>query len=163
MELLTETVAERELTPYEIERNKPMPNLTHGLIQMNIGFEIKSSYGKEYSVASEVSLATIPIGSTPDLVIYPKRNLNFINEPAKQTEPPLVTIEIQSPSQSNEEMVVKAYKYLEFGVKSSWIVYPAMKAVAVYSAPDEYEFFRDDELLKDEATGIEVDLSKVFE
>ncbi len=163
MELLTEIVAEKELTPYEIERNKPMPNLTHGAIQANLVFEIKLNFGDQHRIASEVSLATTPIGSTPDLVIYPQRSLNFINEPTKQTEPPLVTIGIQSPPQSNEEMVVKAYKYLEFGVKSSWIVYPAMKAVAVYSAPDQYDFFRDDELLKDETTGIEVDLSKVFE
>ncbi len=163
MELLTETVAERELTEYEIERNKPMPNLTHGAIQINLGAELKIKYGANHLVAGEVSLATVPLGSTPDIVVYPKRSLNYINEVAKQSEPPLLTIEIQSPSQSPDQMVEKAYKYLEFGVKSSWIVYPAMKAVAVYSSPDHYEFFRDDELLEDAVAGFEIDLSKVFE
>ena len=163
MELLTETVAERELSEYEIERNKPMPNLTHGALQANLIAQLVVNYGVNHLVAGEVSLATVPLGSTPDIVVYPKRSLNYVNEVAKQSDPPILTIEIQSPSQTTDQMVEKAYKYLEFGVKSSWIVYPAMKAVAVYSSPDHYEFFRDEEILKDPATGFEVDLKKVFE
>ncbi len=163
METLTATLVEKELSPYEIERNKPMPNLTHGLIQANLIVQLAIKYGTLYSIASEVALETLPTGSTPDIVIYPKRKMNLVSETAKQTEPPLVTIEIQSPSQSNEEMILKAYKYLEFGAKTSWIVYPAMRAVAVYSSPDHYEFFRDDETLKDSVVDIEVDLGKIFE
>ena len=56
MELLIET--EHELSVYEIERGKPMPNLTHGSIQMNIGFELKLNYSSLYRIASEVALAT---------------------------------------------------------------------------------------------------------
>lgn len=163
MELLTETVVEREISDYEIERGKPMPNLTHGSIQMNIGFELKLNYAALYRIASEVALDTAPNGTTPDVVVYPKRTLNFINETAKQSEPPLLTIEIQSPSQSNDEMIEKAYQYFAFGVKSCWIVFPAMKAVAVYSSPDHYTFFQHDEMLKDFVSDIEMDLKKVFE
>jgi Uma2 family endonuclease len=156
------TETERELSSYEIERNKPMPNLTHGSIQMNIGFELKLNYGDEYRIASEVALATVPDGTTPDIVVYPKRELNFIHESARQTEPPLLTIEIQSPSQSNDEMVEKAMQYFAFGVKSCWIVFPAMKGVAVYSSSDQYEFFQQEDILKDSVMNIEVELAKVF-
>ena len=107
-------------------------------------------------------MATIPDGTTPDIVVYPQRALNFINESAKQAEPPLLTIEIQSPSQSNEEMIEKAIQYFGFGVKSCWIVFPAMKGVAVYSSPEQYVFFQQEDVLKDPTLGIEIELFKVF-
>ena len=163
MELLLETEIDKELSAYEIERGKPMPNLTHGAIQANISAHLIVNYGSKFRIASEVSLATIPDGTTPDIVIYPKRELNFVNEIAKQNAAPLVTIEIQSPSQSNDAMIDKAHQYFEFGVKSSWIVFPAMKGVAVYSGLDQYEFFHNDDVLKDHNLNIEIDLKKVFE
>ena len=163
MALVVEPIIENGLSTYEIERGKPVPNLTHGAIQLNLGYELKSKYGNLFRIASEVSLATLPDGTTPDLVIYPKKQLNFVNEIAKQTEAPLLTIEIQSPSQSNNLMIEKAYQYFEFGVKSSWIVFPALKGVAVYTSPDKYDFFHDDEILKDSNLNIELDLKKVFE
>ena len=158
-----ELLIKPEMSAYEIERGKPMPNLTHGSIQANIIFELKLNYSSLYRIASEVALATAPDGSTPDVVVYPKRALNFVNETAKQTDAPLITIEIQSPSQSTEEMIEKIHRYFAFGVQSCWIVFPAMKAVAVYSSPDHYAFFQHDDLLKDAHFGVEIDLKKVFE
>ena len=163
MELVVEPIIENGLSTYEIERGKPMPNLTHGAIQANLIVQLAVKYGNLFRIASEVSLATHPDGTTPDLVVYPKKQLNFVNEIAKQTEAPLLTIEIQSPSQSNNLMIEKAYQYFEFGVKSSWIVFPALKGVAVYTSPDKYDFFHDDEMLKDSNLNIELDLKKVFE
>ena len=148
--------------PYELERGKPMPNLTHGAIQMNLGFELKLNYGASYRIASEVALATIPDGSTPDIVVYPTRPLNFTNEPARQTDAPLLTIEIQSPSQANEEMVEKTLRYFAFGVQSCWVVFPALRGVAVYSAPGTFHFFHGDESLKDTILDIQIDLRKIF-
>jgi Uma2 family endonuclease len=163
MELVVEPIIENALSDYEIERGKPMPNLTHGAIQANLIVQLAIKYNNLFRIASEVSLATLPDGTTPDLVVYPKKPLNFINEIAKQTEAPLLTIEIQSPSQSNDFMIDKAYQYFDFGVKSSWIVFPALKGVAVYTSPNEYNFFHDDEILKDSNLNIELDLKRVFE
>lgn len=41
MATVSEVSIERELSPYEIERGKPMPTLIHGAIQLNIGFALK--------------------------------------------------------------------------------------------------------------------------
>ena len=150
------------ISDYELERGKPMPNLTHGAIQANLIIEL-ANFKKQYRIASEVALATIPDGTTPDIVMYSQRELNYINEASKQTDAPLLTIEIQSPSQSNEEMIEKTHQYFAFGVKSSWIVFPAMKAIAVYHNSDEYTFFYHNDLLKDINLGIELNLSKIFE
>ncbi len=111
MELLTQSLAEATVSDYELERNKPMPNLTHGSLQANFIVQLAIGYGSQFRIASEVALATTPDGTTPDIVVYSKRPLNFVNETAKQTDAPLLAIEIQSPSQSNEEMIVKTYQY----------------------------------------------------
>ena len=150
------------LSDYELERGKPMPNLIHGVIQGNIVFELKMRYRNEYHVASEVSLATLPDGTTPDVVIYPNFKLDYDNEPAKRTDPPLTCIEIQSPSQSNEEMVAKTHIYFRFGVKSCWVVLPSLRAVMVFDRPGYYHFFHHDDVLLDPNTGFELPLTAVF-
>ena len=151
-----------QLTEYELERGKPMPNLTHGAIQANLVFELKTALRTQYRIASEVALATQPDGSTPDVVLYPLMPLGFGDEPAKRTDAPLLCIEIQSPSQSLEEMVEKTTVYFQFGVQSCWIVAPAVKGVFVYDRPGHYRFFHDNETLHDPSLPIELDLGAVF-
>jgi Uma2 family endonuclease len=164
MGLLLETVAEKELSDYEIERGKPMPNFLHSAIQINLGFELKLAYGEHYRVVSELTLDTQPKGSTPDLSILKTTPLDFINElPARHPDAPLLTIEIESPSQSMDEMTEKMRRYFAFGVKSCWIVIPPLKAICVYNKPNHYEFFHNDDKLIDKKLNIELDLSKIFE
>ncbi len=161
-ELIAEPSTEPVLSAYEAERGKPMPNLTHGAIQANLIIQLAISYGTHYRIASEVALATQPDGSTPDIVLYPARPLNFVNEVAKQTDAPLLAIEIQSPSQTPETFVEKTDRYFAFGVGSCWVVFPALKGIAVYSGPGQYNFFHDRDQLTDSTLGITIDLSKVF-
>jgi Uma2 family endonuclease len=146
---------------YELERGKPMPTLTHGAIQANVIVQLAINYGASYRIASEVALATVPDGTTP-VVVYPARPLNFVSEPARQPDAPLLAVEIQSPSQTTENMVDKTLQYFAFGVQSCWVVFPALKGVAVYSAPGVYQFFHGDEVLKDLNLNIQIDLKKVF-
>ena len=160
--MITEQLTDERLSDYELDRGKPMPNLTHGAIQLNLGFELKLHYGSQYRIASEVALATNPDSTTPDLVVYSQRTLNFVNETVKQTDAPLLVIEIQSPSQSNDFMIDKAKQYFAFGTQSYWIVFPALRGIAVYSAPEHYTFFYHDDRLLDATLKIEVDLAKIF-
>lgn len=158
MESLIETVSE-----YERERNKPMPTLIHGAIQTNISFEIKLNYRTRFRVASEVLLDTQPQGSTPDVIVYPLAALDYKNDPSRRTDAPLLTVEIQSASQSTDDMVDKLEPYFYFGVQSCWIVIPKLQAVLVYDSPFHYQFFHGDDILNDVKLGIEIDLKKVFE
>lgn len=151
-----------QLSEYELERGKPMPDTIHGSVQINIAAELVIRYRSSYRIMSEVSLATQPDGTTPDVLVYPKFDLDFHNRPAKRTDAPLLTIEIQSPSQSLELMVDKTAIYFHFGVKSCWIVLPSIKAVMVYSSPDHYQFFHDKELVTDTTLGIELPIESIF-
>jgi Uma2 family endonuclease len=150
------------LSEYELERGKPMPNLTHGAIQANLIFELKMAYRSEYRIASEVTLATLPDGSTPDVLIYPLMPLGFGDEPAKRTDAPMVCIEIQSPSQSMEHMVAKTNVYFSFGVQSCWVVLPSIQAVMVYDRPGHYRFFHDNDTLVDSKVNVQVPLLGIF-
>lgn len=163
MGILIETVAEKGLSTYEIERNKPMPTLIHGAIQSNLVFEIRLKYQNQFRVASEVLLATKPDGSTPDVILYPFGDLDYQNDPSRRQDAPLLSIEIQSASQSTKDMTSKLEPYFSFGIKSCWIVVPELKAVIVYDSPYHYNFFHEKAIVKDSVIGIEISVEKIFE
>ena len=60
------------ISQYEIERNKPMPNFIHRVIQTKLSTLLNNNYGDKYLFPSELSLVTTP-SSTPDICIYPKK------------------------------------------------------------------------------------------
>lgn len=152
-----------QLSDYELERGKPMPDTIHAAIQMNLGAELLIRYRKQYRILSEMSLATVPDGTTPDVAVYPAFTLDYDHRTARRADPPLACIEIQSPSQSNEEMVNKTGIYFAFGVKSCWIVVPAMRGIFVYDQPGHYTFFHGDDILHDTLLGIDLPLTAIFE
>ncbi len=162
MELLAENIAETQLSDYEIERNKPMPTLLHGAIQANLIVQIAINYTSRFRVASEVSLATTPNSFTPDVVLYPFENLDFQNDPSRRQDAPLLSIEIQSASQSSKDMTSKLEPYFNFGIKSCWIVVPDFQGVFVYDSPNHYEFFHEDQIVQDRVMNIEIPISKIF-
>lgn len=151
-----------KISGYEAERNKPMPSLNHGLIQANLIFAIKLGYKDKYSVVSELSLDLSGWESVPDVCILPRMTLDPRQDVVTVKDPPLCAIEIISPSQSVNELIVKAEKYFQYGVKSCWIVIPALQNIYVFSSPDDYEMYKASETLSDPALEIELDLEEVF-
>ncbi len=158
-----ELLVEKEPSSYELERGKPMPDTIHAAIQANLSFEIKSRYRETYRCLSEISLATLPDSTTPDIGIYPAFPLDYEHRTAKRTDAPLVCVEIQSPSQSLEDMVDKTLVYFSFGAQSCWIFVPAVQGVFVYDRPGHYEFYHGEDILHDPNLGIEIPLPPLFE
>ena len=151
------------LSDYEIERGKPMPNEIHAEVQAQIIFLLKSAYRGRFSFRSELTLATKPKSSTPDISIYVKQQIDIYVVKAKKSEAPITTIEIQSPSQSIEELRDKAFQlYFPMGVKSSWIVVPAMRAIQVFTPNEEFQLFTQGKVV-DPVTGIELSIDDIFE
>ena len=163
MATLTETLAEREISEYELERGKPMPSTNHAFIQDNISFQFNLRYRNEYKLMPELSLDTPGKGTVPDIAIYPKFDIDLRHDVIKTDKPPLVTIEILSPEQKLQDLVDKTYRYFEFGVKSCWIVLPSLKTIMVYSGVDTFEYIKGDVSLRDPNTGFELSLSEIFD
>ncbi|MBK9335222.1 MAG: Uma2 family endonuclease [Lewinellaceae bacterium] len=147
---------------YEIERNKPMPNIIHGFLQHKIGVLLDQLFADKFMFISELSLDSTP-PSTPDICIYPKRKLDVRTVVAREKEMPLTTIEILSPSQSVNELMHKAWDiYFPLGVKSAWIVVPELKGIHIV-LPDNRNYFFNTGTLTDQATGIEIPVERIFE
>lgn len=147
---------------YEEERGKPMPSKNHAIIQGNLAVEF--SRHREYRTMPEVALELVP-GSpkTPDLSVYPRgpMDLNLRHDELRLVEPPLLAVEIVSPSQGMQEFMDKVDFYLAHGVKSVWIVVPPLHQVTIFLPDGSQQSFHEG-IVRDPATGMTADLEAVF-
>jgi Uma2 family endonuclease len=151
-----------EVSQYELERGKPMPSKLHGHVQLKLGTALDNNYSDRYSLFSELSLELNHWDSVPDISIFPKMEIDYSQDEIKITEPPLCAIEILSPSQSLQELISKARKYFSYGLKSCWLVIPGLRNIYVFSSPDDYQIFRDNQMLHDAVIDVRLELAKVF-
>jgi Uma2 family endonuclease len=156
-----ETIAPAK-SEYETQRGKPIPSKNHAIVQSNIVFYLKLKYGQQYEILSEISLELNDWEATPDVAVYPKMQINFLEDEVRLGQPPLCAIEILSPSQALSDLISKADKYFKNGVRSCWLVLPMLKNVYVFSSVDTYRVFFAEETLQDAALGIELPLGEVF-
>lgn len=150
-----------ELTPYETERGKPVPSRNHASVQTNLIFAF-APYRNELRILSEIGLELANWESVPDIAVYPKMEIDFLHDEISMKEPPLTVIEILSPTQSLQELVSKAEKYFEHGVKSCWLALLSLRNVYVFSSPTEYTVFTHKDVLNDPVLSVEMPLGEVF-
>ena len=165
MELLIESVVEeRELTTYEIERNKPMPSFNHGKLQMRIGRLLLNQYENRFDIVSEPTLQMPERPRVPDLAFFGVKASDWFDDETKITEVPHGVIEILSPSQSEQELINKFPPYFDLGIKTVWLVVPIFQTIYVFDAPRNYQTFTlANPILKDTVLDVELDLNKIFE
>ena len=171
MELVTTystTDAEAQPSPdslemqYEQERGKPMPSKNHAILQMEIGFELKTQYGNQYDIFPELSLDLTSGKAVPDLCIYEKTPRNWQVDVVKTKEAPLLAIEILSPKQNFNDIVDKMNNiYFPAGMKSVWVVLPPAESIMVFK-PNEKTKTYNEGILNDAASGFELNLDKIF-
>ncbi len=152
------------ISDYEIERGKPMPSRNHALIQGRLTV-LLDTYSDDFTIFPEVDLDFKPKGATPDLCIYPKMHIDFSEEDEiKMKEPPITAIEILSPKQALEEVILKARKiYFANQVQSVWVVLPSLRSIALLQdAKSDPQFFTSADTLSDPATGIQINVGEVF-
>jgi Uma2 family endonuclease len=166
----TETIVEVQPTVeslenrYEQERGKPMPSKNHSLLQMEIGFELKMQYGKQFDIFPELSLDLIPNtpGAVPDICIYDKTPRNWQVDVIKTKNPPLLAIEILSPRQVFDDITDKINNiYFPAGMKSVWVVLPKVESVMLFRPNQKTEMYSQG-ILHDTASGFDLDIDKIF-
>jgi Uma2 family endonuclease len=157
-----ETLVLEMSSAYELERNKPMPSKLHSIVQMNIGFELKTLYPSQFDVFSELTLDFAEGDVVPDICLFPKGTLSFAEDEVRITTAPVLAIEILSPTQNLQELLTKSKAYFQNGVQSYWLVIPSMRLIHVFSSIQDYETYKKQDRLKDPLVNIEIDLSKIF-
>ena len=144
---------------YEEERGKPKPSFNHGAIQANLISEFARQ--REFRVVSELSLELAGQPYTPDLSIYPREQLNLRRDEIRRTDPPLLVVEILSPTQGYQALMDKVDAYFRNGVKSCWIVSPPFRTITILR-PDGTEEVVHSGVAKDPVTGLMADVVVVF-
>jgi Uma2 family endonuclease len=150
----------QNISQYELERGKPVPSKNHSIVQLVLG-GILLRYSKQFNFFSELSLKLGDFQPTPDISIYPKSPVNWTHDEAKMTEPPILVIEIMSPFQGIQEIIDKIEQYFQHGVKSCWLVHPAIQSITFFT-PDMRSKTFNSGSIKDHATGIEISVEEVF-
>ena len=105
-------------------RPKPMPGLKHGRMEGRLNRVLGLVFGEE-RVAPEVNLKIGEESPCPDAIVLesgsPELYRDFV------AEPPLLCIEVVSPSQQPRELFVKCLRYRDFGVPYCWVIDPVAK------------------------------------
>lgn len=158
---MLKSTATEPVSEYEQERGKPMPSKFHSLVQINIGTALKMRYRKTHSIHSELSLNLGDRPATPDVSVYLKSDISLERDEIKMTQPPLLIIEILSPTQAQQEVADKIEVLLGSGVKAAWLVQPTINAVSVFLPAQKPKTFTEG-IISDGATGIELSIDDIF-
>jgi hypothetical protein len=122
----------------------------------------KIQFRQCFTILPEVSIGTAGKTAVPDIAIYPRFKIDVRHDVIHRTDFPLATIDILSLTQNLQELIDKTDKHFALGVRSCWVVLPALKAVVLYYEPGKYHFFSKNDMLKDPGSGIELTLGGIF-
>lgn len=112
-------------------KERPLVFSVHGLLQILIGSWFQK-HREEWNVKAAVEVRT-RVSPTrvrlPDVVVGPRRKW-----PQVLVEPPLIVIEILSPSDSYTEVRRMAQEYHTMGVQNIWLLDPETRTAEFYQA-----------------------------
>jgi len=108
-------------------REREMPTNYHALFQIGLGVALLK--------AGLLSLGNIrvKIAARQFRVIDVAGYLEFPSE-TYPSNPPLVSIEIQSPGDCHDDIIRKCREYAAWGVQHIWLVNPRLRLLQIYSA-----------------------------
>lgn len=160
MEAITLTA----VSDYELERGKPMPSKNHARIQKMLLLWLETNASGRFEVLPEVNIPLLTGNYfVPDLALFPPTmTFDMEEDEVKVSEVPLGVVEILSPDQSVQDVVLKARSYFDLGIRSYWLVIPPLRTVHVYHAPQANRAFVAPDALRDEILGIELPLGPIF-
>lgn len=154
----------------ETWKEELMGSFNHGYTQLRLG-GLLDRFGKFTPVAelsldvSGIDLSQFDLRSKteliPDIALYSKRPLSRPTDIQRMSEMPLVAIEILSPRQGFDEILEKFKAYFALGIRSCWLVAPAINAVTIYTSPTQWTNFVEGDVV-DEPIGIRLSLNEIF-
>lgn len=145
-------------------------SFNHSYLQIRLGKILDS---ETYTACAELSLDTSELDFEklevklrrdevkPDISLYPKRGLSRPRDILRIKEMPLLVVEILSPRQGTNEILEKFQVYFALGIRSCWLVDPALETIAVYSSMTERTIFNTGDIV-DEGLKIRTSPSEIF-
>lgn len=135
-----------------------MPTLNHSYICSQIMRQLLPN--EQIEVLPELTLA-IGNGLTPDISVYPKEEIkpNFWEDITRFEKPPMLAIEVISPSQNIQDLLEKARLLTSSGAKTVWTIEPFSHSIWV-TTEGGTRLFHNTTI---ESDGIKVDFQKIFD
>jgi Uma2 family endonuclease len=153
--------SETNMVHETIEHEKPMASKNHVRLQRRLT-RLLEKFEPKYEAFPELSLELQGKPFIPDISIYPSSPINWQEDVLRESEPPLLAIEILSPKQGLTDLIDKARELTTLGVDEVWVVVPVSEGVIVCpknSKPRTVGFGA----ITHTATGISVSIEQLFE
>ena len=146
----------------EIQEGRPRPSRNHARTAHRLSV-LLDRFSDRFAVYQQLSVNLDGWQTVPDVCLYPKGALSedWLTDDDEVVAPPVLVIEVLSPKQNLQPLVDKIREYGRRGVKSCWLVEPATRVVSVFPASGGSRAFAEGNL-RDEATGIEVPIERIF-
>ncbi len=104
-------------------------------------FRVVQNMGFDFTFPSDPAQSTMLV---PDVAVKAD---NVRHGPGIGKVPPLIAVEVASPSESRAELRAKAGFYLDGGVAEIWVVWPKSRTVDVWTSPNSPVTFTDQQTL----------------
>lgn len=146
-----------------IKMMSPRPAGAHQMISGNLFSELRNILrGKGCGPLLEMDLLLEENNFIPDLMVVCD-DIN-INELKRYEKPPVITIEIVSPSTASIDYFTKRLKYEYLGVQEYWIVSPDEKCIVVINfVTGQQERYCEEQVVSYAIPDIQIDLNKIFD
>ena len=155
----------------ELEESADVGSFNHGYTQARLIVLLAKM--EQYTPVTELSLDVSGVDLNkfdlkakeevkPDICLYAKRGRSRPRDILRMTEMPLLAIEILSPKQGTYDILEKFKVYFELGVKSCWLVDPAITTITVYTSKEAWRTFSGSEVI-DETLDIKLSLDEIFD
>ncbi len=135
------------------------PSYNHSYLAYRIAKLLDN--GEQFNIHIEITLDIEGYDYIPEIAFYERKKIDFLHDKIKSEEKPLLIIEILSPKQSVNEITDKFEIYLNFGIKSCWLIIPPTKTVTIcndINHPVSYSMG----IAKDEIIGVEIAIEELF-
>jgi len=153
------------------------PSFKHSRVQTNLTVLLGNEERFETFVELSLDIGNMDLSRfrikakdelVPDICVYAESPLlldedeEVDDDLLKVSQMPDLAIEILSPSQSVNFLVRKIKAFLALGVKSCWLVIPAIEVINVYSPNHKQTFDMNDSNIVDEIMDIHLPIQKIF-
>jgi Uma2 family endonuclease len=134
-----------------------MPSLNHSYLCSRILRQLFENQSIE--ALTELTI-DIDNGLTPDICVYPAEVIqpNFSRDVTKMQQLPILAIEVISASQNIQDILEKAERMVNAGVRAVWSVEPYTRSVFLTTPTRENIIYNQHV----ESEGIAVDFKKIF-
>lgn len=119
-------------------------------------------YEDRYDIMPELEFELAAGRLKPDVALVTKQPYDWEKDIVRYPDPPVTAIEIISPTQSMDGLVIKIREgYFRSGVQSAWLVLPTTHTIILY-LPNQPAQVLTTGILRDPASGVEVEIDELF-